>query len=216
MTSFKGRWFEKEMILICVRWYLAYPLSYRNLEEMMDEHGLYVDHSTIRRWVFNYSPQLEQECHKRKKPVGQSWKLNETYIKVKGQWKYLYRAIDNEGQTVDFILIAKRDKKAAIQFMQKAIGANGEPEKVNFDKNGANTAALKAYNEETGPKVEIRQNKYLNNLVEQDHRGVKRITNSMKGSKRFLSAQRTLAGIELVRMIKKSQVVSGNDMSPEQ
>ena len=140
--------------------------------------------------------------------------MDETYIKVKGQCKYLYRAVDKEGQTVDFLLTAKRDKKGALRFLREAIGANGLPEKVNIDKSGANTAAMKAYNNESSAKVEIRQNKYLNNMVEQDHRGVKRITKPMMGFHCFWSAQRTLAGIELVRMIKKGQMVYGDGTSP--
>jgi len=216
MISFKGRQFEKDIILQCVRWYVAYALSYRDLEEMMKERGIPVDHSTIQRWVVKYSPLLEQEFKKHKRPVGSSWRMDETYIKIKGQWKYLYRAVDKEGNTIDFLLTAKRDKKAALRFFKKAIGANGLPEKVNMDKSGANKAALEAYNEANDVEIEIRQNKYLNNRVEQDHRGIKRITRPMLGFKSFHSARRTLAGIELMRMIKKGQmlVLGGDDLSP--
>jgi len=198
-----------------VRWYVAYALSYRDLEEMMTERGISVDHSTIQRWVVKYSPLLEQEFKKHKRPVGSSWRMDETYIKIKGQWKYLYRAVDKEGNTIDFLLTAKRDKKAALRFFKKAIGANGLPEKVNMDKSGANKAGLEAYNEANDVEIEIRQNKYLNNRIEQDHRGIKRITRPMLGFKSFHSARRTLAGIELMRMIKKGQMlVLGDDLSP--
>jgi transposase-like protein len=120
MISFKGRQFEKDIILQCVRWYVAYALSYRDLEEMMMmERGIPVDHSTIQRWVVKYSPLLEQEFKKHKRPIGSSWRMDETYIKIKGQWRYLYRAVDKEGNTIDFLLTAKRDKKAALSFSKK-------------------------------------------------------------------------------------------------
>jgi transposase-like protein len=211
MIDFKGHRFEKQIILICVRWYLAYPLSYRNLEEMVAERGVQVDHTNIYRWVQKFAPQLEAEFRRsgNKRPVGTSWRMDETYIKVNGQWKYLYRAVDKEGQTVDFLLAARRDKKAALRFFRKALRQHGLPEKVAIDKSGANAAALEALREDTGAEIEIRQVKYLNNLVEQDHRAVKRIVRPMLGFKSFRSARRTLAGIELVHMLKKGQMLSG-------
>src|SRR5512147_271940 len=166
MIGFKGHRFEKAIILLCVRWYVAYPLSYRNLEEMMEERGVEVDHSTIYRWVQKFTPQLEAAFRKGKKhPVGASWRMDETYIKIKGQWKYRYRAVDKEGQTIDFLLTAHRDKKAARRFFKKAVRQHGLPAKVTIDKSGANTAALEALIEETGSAIEIRQIKYLNNVV---------------------------------------------------
>ena len=155
----------------------------------MEERGLHVDHSTIQRWVFNYSPQLEQAFRKRKKPVSKSWRLDETYIKVKGQWKYLYRAVDKQGLTIDFMLSAKRDTKAAKKFFKKAIKSNGTPATVNIDKSGANNAGIKAYNRDFLYKVKIRQSKYLNNIVESDHRKIKTITNPMKGFQSFKTAR---------------------------
>ncbi len=123
MIDFKGHRFEKDIILLCVRWYLAYPLSYRNLEEMMEERGVQVDHTNIYRWVRKVTPLLEAAFRKgRKQPVGDSWRMDETYIQVKGQWKYLYRAVDKDGQTIDFLLTARRDKKAALRFFKKAVG----------------------------------------------------------------------------------------------
>ncbi len=204
MISFKGRHFKKDMILQSVRWYLAYSLSYRDLEEIMKERGFNVDHSTINRWVVHYAPRLEQAFHKKKKP-GDRWRLDETYIKVKGEWKYYYRAVDKQGNTIDFLLTAKRDKKAALRFLNKAIGRNGKPGLINIDKSGANKAGIKAYNEENNRRIEIRQCKYLNNIVEQVHRFIKRKTKLVLGFKNFQSAQKTLAGVELVRMIKKGQ-----------
>ncbi len=213
MLNFKWRHFEKEIILINVRWYLAYPLSYRNLEEMAEERGYSVDHSTINRWVIKYSPELEAAFQKKKKPVGGRWRMDETYIKVNGKWKYLYRAVDKEGNTIDYLLRAKRDTKAAKRFFKKAIKRNGHPELVNVDKSGSNKAALNSINKETKEQIEIRQCKYLNNIVEQDHRNIKRITRPMLGFKNFHSAQKTLAGIELMSMLKKGQM-EGDDLSP--
>ena len=119
MIDFKGHRVEKDIILLCVRWYLAYPLSYRNLEEMMEERGVQVDHSNIYRWVQKFTPKLEAAFRKgEKRLVGRSWRMDETYIKIKGQWKYLYRAVDKEGQTIDFLLTAHRDKKAAKRFFE--------------------------------------------------------------------------------------------------
>ena len=209
MIDFKGHRFEKNIILLCVRWYLAYPLSYRNLEEMMEERGVRIDHTNIYRWVRKFTPQLEAKFRKgKKRPVGNSWRMDETYIKIKGQWKYLYRAVDKAGQTIDFLLTARRDKKAALRFFKKAVRQHGLPDKVTIDKSGANTAAIKALKEETGQEIEIRQIKYLNNLVEQDHRSIKRIVQPMMGFKSFPSARVTLQGIELMHMIKKGQMIS--------
>ncbi len=131
------------------------------------------------------------------------------YLRIKGKWYYLYRAVDKEGNTVDFLLTAKRDKKAAKRFLAKAINNNGIPKKINIDKSGANKAAIEEYNEENGTSIEIRQIKYLNNIVEQDHRGIKRITKQILGFKEFYAASVILSGIELVRMIKKGQISQG-------
>ena len=123
-VSFKGAHFPPEVILMGVRWYLAYPLSTRHVEELMEERGVSVDHSTVNRWVIKYSPQLEAEFHRRKRPVWTSWRMDETYIKVKGEWKYLYRAVDKFGKTLDCLLTEQRDEKAARKFLNKAIGGS--------------------------------------------------------------------------------------------
>ncbi len=205
--SFKGAHFPQDIILMGVRWYVAYPLSYRHVEELMLERGVHVDHSTINRWVVKYSPLLEEAFHRRKRPVWVSWRMDETYIKVKGQWYYLYRAVDKHGQTIDFLLTEHRDKEAALRFLKKAIRRNGVPETITIDGSDANEAAIKSYNQEYGTAIAIRQVKYLNNIVEQDHRGVKRVTRPMLGFKSFVAAQDTLVGIELMHMIKKRQLV---------
>jgi transposase-like protein len=165
MISVKGRHFQKEMILQSVRWYLAYALSYRDIEEMMMERGYPVDHSTINRWVVHYSLQLEAAFQKKKKRVGTSWRLDETHIKVKGEWKYFYRAVDKEENTIDFLLTAKRNKKAALRFLKKAIGRNSKPGLINIDKSGANTAGITEFNKENNTRIKTRQCKYLNNII---------------------------------------------------
>jgi len=206
MITFKGRHTPKPIILQCVRWYCSYALSYRNIEEMMAERGLKIDHSTLNRWVVHYAPKLEKAFHQKKKLPGDRWRLDETYLKVNGKWKYYYRAVDKQGNTIDFLLTAKRDTKAALRFLNKAIGRNGKPGLVNIEKSGANKAGINQFNVENNRRVKIRQCKYLNNIVEQDHRRIKRITRLMLGFKNFQSAQSTLAGIELVAMLKKGQM----------
>ena len=214
--SFKGRHFQHDMILQSVRWYLAYSLSYRDIEELMHERGFSVDHSTLNRWVLHYSPQLDAAFRRKKNRVGKRWRMDETYIKVKGQWKYYYRAVDKQGQTIDFLLTATRAKKAASRFLRKAINENGKPSLVNIDQSGANNAGLKQVNRDNKTRIKIRQCKYLNNIIEQDHRRIKRLTRPMLGFKNFHAAQRTLAGIEVVAMIKKGQMKTrvGDKPSP--
>ena len=206
MITFKCRHTPQEIILQCVRWYCAYALSYRNIEEIMAERGLSIDHSTLNRWVIKYAPLLEQVFHKKKKRTGDRWRLDEAYITVKGQWKYYYRSVDKQGNTIDFLLTAKRDKKAALRYLNKAIIRNGKPGLINIDKSGSNKASIKQFNDDNNRRIKIRQCKYLNNIIEQDHRRVKRITRNMLGFKSFDSAQNTLAGIELMSMINKGQM----------
>ncbi len=207
--SFKGAHFPQDIILLGVRWYVAYPLSYRHVEELMEERGVPIDHATIQRWVVKYSPQLEEAFHRRKRAVWVSWRMDETYIKVKGEWRYLYRAVDKHGQTIDFLLTAQRDEQAAKRFLTKAIRRHGVPEKITIDGSAANEAAIKSYNAEHGTAIAIRKIKYLHNIVEQDHRGVKRITCPMLGFKAFDAAQSTLTGIELMHMLRKGQLEDG-------
>ncbi len=216
MIEFKGSHFERKVILWGVRWYVAYPMSYRQLEEMMQERGVEVDHSTLNRWVLKYVPLLDEQFRARKRPVGSSWRMDETYVRIKGAWKYLYRAVDKAGATVDFLLTAKRDRKAALRFLRMAIGHNCTPEKITIDKSGANTAAIESYNKDHKAGIEIRQVKYLNNIVEQDHRAVKRLARPMLGFKSFRSAQVTLTGIELMHMIRKGQLRTKGNLRPAQ
>ena len=202
-----------------VRWYVAYSLSYRDIEELLLERTIKIDHSTINRWVIKYSPQLLKAFKKNKKCVGRSWRADETYIKVKGKWIYQYRAVDKSGQTIDIYLSKKRDKTAAKRFFEKSIGSSGRPEKITIDKSGANLSALETINQsyETSEKFHIRQIKYLNNIVEQDHRFIKKITKPMMGFKAFQSAHATLQGVELHHMLRKKQHQLSNKMTvPEQ
>src|ERR1035437_10327513 len=208
MLSMKGMRFPKEIVLVCIRWYAACALSYRNLEEMMEERGVSVDHSTVNRWAIRFLPLLEKVFRKIKRPVGGSWRMDETYVKVRGQWTYLYRAVDKEGKTIDFLLRANRDKAAATSFFEKAMRQNGDPEKVTMDKSGANKAAIDGINQERDIPIDVRQIKYLNNIVEQDHRAVKRVSKPMMGFKSFRAAGRVLAGIELMHMIRKGQKIT--------
>jgi putative transposase len=208
-VSFKGAHFPQEIILTAVRWYVAYPLSTRHVEELMGERGGHVDHSTVNRWVIKYSPPLEDAFHRRKRPVRVSWRMDETYIKIKGHWYYLYRAVDKTGQTIDFLLTEQRDEPAAKRFLTKAIRRHGVPERITIDGSEANAAAIRSYNAEHGTAIIIRRVKYLNNVVEQDHRAVKRITRPMLGFKAFDAAQCTLAGIELMHMLRKGQLGGG-------
>lgn len=187
MLSFKGRHFPGDLILMAVRWKLAYSLSYRNIEELLEERGADVDHSTVHKWGVHYAPQLELIIRKRKKPVGRSWKMD----KVNGRWVYLYRAVDSDGAKIDFMLSETRDRTGVLKFFKQAIGSCGFPEKVNIDKSGANTAALERINTLLflcglwSLLIEVKRIKYLNNLVEQDHRGIKRITKPTLGFKSF-------------------------------
>jgi transposase-like protein len=206
MLATKGMRFPIDVILVCIRWYAAYPLSYRHLEEMMQERGVFVDHSSINRWAIRFLPWLEKVFRKHKRPVGGSWRMDETYIKVKGVWKYLYRAVDKQGKTVDFLLTAQRDKAAAMRFFDKAMQANYVPEKVAMDKSGANKAAIDEINASSETPNNVRQVKYLNNIVEQDHRAVKRVSKPMLNFKSFQAAKCVLAGIELMHMIRKGQL----------
>ena len=164
MINFKGNQFEREIILWGVRWYVAYPISYRQLEEMMGERGVAVDHSTLNRWVIKYAPEIEKQFRRHQRPVGRSWRLDETYVKIKGKWAYLYRAVDTEGHTIDFLLTPTRDRDAAAAFLHKAIRRQGLPEKITIDKSGRNTAAIKRFNKTHRTAIVIRHSKYLNTL----------------------------------------------------
>ena len=192
-----------EMMLVCVHCCAAYLLSFRNIEEMLTERGVFVGHCTPHRWSMKMLPVLATAFCRRKLPVGNSWRMDETYVKVAGQWEYLYRAVDSNGHTVAFLLRATREHAAARAFFERAIGLHGEPEKITIDKSGANTAAIVSMQADGGLHIEMRQSKYLNNLIKQDHRAVKRITRPMLEFKSFRCARILIAGIEVMHMIRK-------------
>jgi transposase-like protein len=207
---FKWRHYEPEIILLCVRWYLTYPLSYRQVAEMVNERGLDVHHTTIHRWVQRYAPELEKRCRPHLRPTNNSWRVDETYVKIKGKDRYLYRAVDSTGQTLDFLLTAKRDASAAKRFLRKALKAvhNQEPRVINVDKNAAYPKAIDELKEkkELSKGVELRQNKYLNNRIEQDHRFIKRLVKPGMGFGSFNTTRRTIKGYEIMNMLRKGQV----------
>jgi len=190
-VSFKGAHVPQEIILPCVRGYVAYPLSTRHVEELMRERGVHVDHATVNRWVIQYRPQLEEAFHHRTRPVWISWRMDETYIKITGQWYDLDRAVDKHGQTIDLLLTEYREQEAARRCLKQAIRRHGVPETITIDGSDANEAAIQRDNQEYGTHIIIRQVTYVNNLVEQDHRGRKRVTRPMLGFKSFTAAQDT-------------------------
>jgi transposase, IS6 family len=207
---FKWRHFQAEIILLCVRWYLRYPLSYRNLEEMMLERGLHIDHTTIYRWAQHYAPELEKRCRSHLKATNDSWRVDETYIKVKKVWTYLYRVVDSQGNTLEFLLTHTREAQAAKSFFWKALAARHTttPRVITVVKNAAYPKAFKELKaEEIMPVLcELRQSKYLNNVVEQDHRFFKRLVKLGIGFFSFETALRTLQGFEVMNMIRQGQM----------
>jgi len=197
-NPFKGRHYPGEVILLYVRWYLRFPLAYEHVAEILGERGVEVDASCIWRWVQAYAPELNKRCRPHLKPTNKSYRTDETYIKVKGQDKYLYRAVDSTGQTIEFLLTAKRDTAAAKRFFCKPLSSPGNPvpRVINVDKNPAFPPAVEALKAEgiLPRRVRLRQCKYLNNIIEQNHRTAKKRTWLAKGYGSFPTAWRTLQG----------------------
>src|SRR2546421_5214876 len=216
-SPFKWRHFEPSLILLCVRWYCRFQLSYRDVEEMMRERGLDVDHSTVFRWVQRYGPEINKRVRPHLKMSGASYRVDETYIKVGKSCKYLYRAVDKEGQTIEFMLSAKRDVSAAKRFFRKLMRADHRrlPFSISVDKNAAYPDAFTtSQDERIVPKdCILRRVEYLHNVIEQDHRFMKKKGRASQCFKRFHTAERTLEGIEAVNMIRKGQVkrLAGRD-----
>jgi transposase-like protein len=206
-SLFRGRHFDHAVIILCVRWYITYKLSYRDLVDMMAERGVAVSHTTILRWVQCYVPEFEKRWNRYARPVGTSWRVDETYIKVRGSWNYLYRAVDKHGLTVDFLLSEHRDVAAAERFFTRAVQQHGAPTRITLDGYPATHTAV-AELKGCGvlrPQAKVRTSKYLNNLIEQDHRKVKRRIYPMLGFKKFANASVAISGIELVMKIRKGQ-----------
>lgn len=208
---FKWRHFVPAIILRCVRWYCRYSLSYRDVEELTHERGLRVDHSTVYRWVQTYAPQLDKRCRPHLRPTSDSWRVDEVYVKVKGQGKWLYRAVDKYGDTLDFLLTAKRNASAAKRFFRKTLNARNSttPRVINADQHKAYPPAFAELQAEKILPIstQLRQNKYLNNVIEQDHGFLQRVIKPGLGFKTFNTARRTIKGYEMMQMLRKGQVV---------
>lgn len=206
---FRQRHFADEIILLCVRWYVTYKLSYRDLAEMMLERGIQVAPSTICRWVQRYIPEFEKRWDRFSRPVGSSWRMDETFVNVKGKWYYLYRAVDKQGRTVDFYLSKTRGIDSAKAFFRKALATHcgHGPRKVTLDGHKPSHRALRLLRREhpAWRRVRVRCSKYLNNIVEQDHRAIKAKCRAMKSFQSFKTAATTIAGLELAHRIRKRQ-----------
>jgi IS6 family transposase len=217
-NCFKGRQFTAEVMLWAVRWYLMFPISYRDLELMLLDRGVEVDHTTIFRWIQAYAGELDKRIRPHLRMSNGSWRVDETYVRVKRRWTYLYRAVDSRGQTVDFLLSARRDTVAAKRFFRKALAQphTVNPRTVTVDKNPAYPRAVvdMKRDHELWRRTRMRQCKYLNNIVEQDHRRIKRLVRPGLGFGCFRTARRTLAGFETMAMIRKGQVrnIEGRDI----
>jgi len=211
MNLFKRRHFKYDIIIWAVRWYCKYGISYRDLEEMLTERGVEVDHSTIYRWVQYYSPKILDKLKWYWKPkLGLSWRVDETYIKVKGKWVYLYRTLDKAGNTIDFYLSRTRNTNAAKLFLGKALKSIPEyyhPQSINTDKNPTYGKAITALKMTGKCSLDLghRQVKYLNNIIESDHGKLKRLIKPTLGFKSMKTAYATIKGFEIMRMFKKGR-----------
>ena len=209
-NPFRGFRFPAEVILWAVRWYLRFSLSFRDLEQMLAERGVRVDHVSLHRWVQRFAPELEQRVRPHLRPCGRTWHVDETYVRVGGGWRYLYRAVDGAGRTVEFLLSAARDAAAARRFFLRALGGGRArpPRLVVTDRLASYRTALGGPEREGRLPAPVRhlRGRWPDNRVEQDHRRIKRRTRPMLGFKRFATARRALAGIEAMAMLAKGQV----------
>jgi transposase-like protein len=210
---YRRRRFPRDVIETCVRWYLTYRLSYRDLVALMSEREVHVTHTTIMRWVLRYVPEYEKRWNRRAKPVGSSWRVDETCIRVRPKMGYLYRAVDKEGKTVESLFQLGRGIPEAMAFFRKALASGGFrwPRKITLDGHRANHAGLRWLRREDyrWKYVRVRSNRYVNNVVEQDHRAIKLRCQPMLGFKSSRTAAITLAGIELAHRIRKRQFKFG-------
>lgn len=209
--SCQGAHCPQDIMLMGVRWDVAYPWSYRHVEELLEERGVLLDHATVQRWVVPYSPLLAEALPRRQRAVGGSERLDETSSKITGPWYDLSRAVDHKGQTIDVLLTTPRDARVAKCCLIKANRRHGVPEKSPIDRRAATAAAIKRSNEAHGTTIIIRQRKDLQKIVAQDHRAVKRLTRPMLGCKAFSAARRPLVGLALMHMIKKRQMRGGEE-----
>lgn len=205
---FNGRHFEQEIIILCVRWYLRYKLSYRDLVEMMAERGLPIAHTTILRWVQRYAPDFDKRWSRFAVSAGTSWRVDETYVRIRGRWAYLYRAVDASGKTVDFRLSPRRNVASVKAFFRKALRSKRQsPETITLDGYAASHRDVRVLQRQGRlPNLtKLRSSKYLNNLIEQDHRNIKSRLGPMLGLKSLTPAATTIRGIELMHRIRKGQ-----------
>src|ERR1700732_4717546 len=215
---FKGGQPEPVLILCAIRWYLRYSLSLRDVEELLDERGLQADHTTVWRWVQRYGPELEQRIRRHLKPTNKSWRVDETYVRVQGRWCYLYRAVDSAGATIDFLLSALRDADAAKRLFRNALSdrSHPQPSVINTDLAPIYGAAIADIKKEGTLRRRRRHRpvQYLNNIIEQDHRAIKRRMKAKQGFREFQAALRTIQGYEAIHIIRKGQVrwLSGSDV----
>jgi len=215
VSDFKGRHFEGEIVLWAVRWYCRYGVSYRDLEQMMGERVVSVDHSTIYRWVQRYAPEIERPLRWQWRELSStSWRVDETYVKVRGKWAYLYRADDRHGNIIDFYLSPTRNT-AAKRFLGKALNGLKEWEKptvINTDKAPAYASAIAELKAEGKCREETlhRQVKYLNNVVEADHGKLKQLIRPVRGFKTLKTAYATIKGFEVMRALRKGQASAFN------
>ena len=219
-NEFGGRHFTADVILWAVRWYLQFSISYRDLERMLADRGVSVDHTTVSRWTQRYAPEIDKRMRPHLQMTNGSWRVDETYIKVKGRWTYLYRAVDSRGQTIDFLLSGKRDAAAARRFFRKALKQphTVRPRTITVDK--SRLSERKQIDEEGGELSRfacLRQVKCLNNIVEQDHRRIKRLVRPGLGFKSMSTARQIICGYEISAMIRKGQVkgIPANDMGAQ-
>jgi transposase-like protein len=208
---FKRRRFPAEIILLCVRWYCKYGISYRDLAEMMQERGVEVDPSTIFRWVQHYAPEIEKRVRPYQGFRSGSWRVDETYVRVGGRWKYLFRAVDKHGQLIDFMLSDRRNTRAAYRFLSKAIKIMGNypPSSITTDRLASYPKAIRRLQSEglLSKDVEHRISKYLNNVIEADHGALKRVIRPARGFQRMKTASATIRGFEVMRMIRRGHCI---------
>jgi transposase-like protein len=207
LSIFKRRRFPVEIILLCVRWYCKYGISYRDLAEMMQERGIKVDPSTLFRWVPRYAPEIEKRIRQYQGSRSGSWRVDETYVRIGGRWKYLFRAIDKHGQFIASMLSNRRDTGAAYRFLRKAIKAMSHypPSSITTDKLASYPKAIQRLQDEglLSKNVEHRTSKYLNNIIEADHGALKRVIRPTRGFQRMATASATIKGFEVMRMIRR-------------
>jgi transposase, IS6 family len=207
VSLFKRRRFPVEIILLCVRWYCKYGISYRDLAEMMQERGVEVDPSTIFRWVQRYAPELEKRVRRCQGHRSGSWRVDETYVRVGGRWKYLFRAVDKHGQLIDFMLADRRNTRAAYRFLRKALKTMSDypPSSITTDKLASYPKAIRRLRREghLAHSVEHQTSKYLNNIIEADHGALKRVIRPTRGFQRMKTAYATIKGFEVMRMIRR-------------